>query len=483
MKAKKIVALVAAAAMVLSMAACGSTDNSSSDAKDGSAAAETTKTSDSDTLVMATNATFPPYEYVDGEEYKGIDIEIAQAIADAMGKKLEVDDIDFDSIIPAITTGKADMSLAGMTVTDERKENVDFSDSYATGVQVIIVPEDSDITGPDDLANDKMIGVQQGTTGHIYCSDTPKNGGFGEDHVTAYPNGASAIQALQTGKVDAVVIDNEPAKAFVAENPGLKILDTEYVTEDYAIAVKKGNTELLDQINETLAKRMGREGRVGGQIGQSPDHKWEIVGIMKDFVFDDFYTLEPASALFFYDPQRTYILFVRLKPDIDTYEAIGRVQTVLRSFTPYHAFEPTFMTDRFDDLFEDEHLVEKLSALFAMLAIFISCLGLLGLSAFSAEQRTKEIGVRKVLGAKIIDILFLLGKAYMILLLISFVIGIPVSLYAANHYLKDYAYRITLGWDIFAGVALLITLIALLTVSFQSLRAALNNPVKSIKTE
>ncbi|MCI6536856.1 basic amino acid ABC transporter substrate-binding protein [uncultured Eubacterium sp.] len=253
MKAKKIVALVAAAAMVLSMAACGSADSSSSDAKDGSAAAETTKSSDSDTLVMATNATFPPYEYVDGEDYKGIDIEIAQAIADAMGKKLEVDDIDFDSIIPAITTGKADMSLAGMTVTDERKQNVDFSDTYATGVQVIIVPEDSDITGPDDLA-DKMIGVQQGTTGHIYCSDTPENGGFGEDHVTAYPNGASAIQALQTGKVDAVVIDNEPAKAFVAENPGLKILDTEYVTEDYAIAVKKGNTELLDQINETLAK-------------------------------------------------------------------------------------------------------------------------------------------------------------------------------------------------------------------------------------
>ena len=253
MKAKKIVALVAAAAMVLSMAACGSTDNSSSDAKDGSAAAETTKTSDSDTLVMATNATFPPYEYVDGEEYKGIDIEIAQAIADAMGKKLEVDDIDFDSIIPAITTGKADMSLAGMTVTDERKENVDFSDSYATGVQVIIVPEDSDITGPDDLS-DKLIGVQQGTTGDIYCSDTPENGGYGEDHVVAYQNGASAVQALKTGKVDAVVIDNEPAKAFVAENEGLKILDTEYITEDYAIAIAKDNTELLDKVNASLAK-------------------------------------------------------------------------------------------------------------------------------------------------------------------------------------------------------------------------------------
>ncbi len=255
MKVKKIVALVAAAAMVFSMAACGGTTDNGSNAADGSAKAEATdKSSDSDTLVMATNAAFPPYEYVDGDEYKGIDIEIAQAIADAMGKKLEVDDIDFDSIIPAITTGKADLSLAGMTVTDERKENVDFSDSYATGVQVIIVPEDSDITGPDDLANDKMIGVQQGTTGHIYCSDTPENGGFGEDHVTAYPNGASAIQALMTGKVDAVVIDNEPAKAFVAENEGLKILDTEYVTEDYAIAVKKGNTELLDQINEILAQ-------------------------------------------------------------------------------------------------------------------------------------------------------------------------------------------------------------------------------------
>lgn len=252
MKVKKIAALAAVATMVLSMAACGGTTDSASDS---SAKGDTTaKTSDSDTLIMATNAAFPPYEYVDGEDYKGIDVEIAQAIADDLGMKLEIDDMDFDSIIPAITTGKADMSLAGMTVTEDRKKNVSFSDSYATGVQVIIVPEDSDITGPDDLANDKMIGVQQGTTGHIYCSDTPENGGFGEDHVTAYPNGASAVQALLTGKVDAVVIDNEPAKAFVEENPGLKILDTEYVTEDYAIAIAKDNTELLDKVNTSLAK-------------------------------------------------------------------------------------------------------------------------------------------------------------------------------------------------------------------------------------
>ena len=252
MKLKKIAALAAVAAMVVSMAACGST-NSDADKSTTGSAAEESQNAGKDTLVMATNAAFPPYEYVDGEEYKGIDIEISQAIADDLGMKLQVDDMDFDSIIPAITTGKADMSLAGMTVTEDRKKNVNFSDSYATGVQVIIVPEDSDITGPDDLS-DKLIGVQQGTTGDICCSDTPENGGYGEDHVVAYQNGASAVQALKTGKVDAVVIDNEPAKAFVAENEGLKILDTEYITEDYAIAIAKDNTELLDKVNASLAK-------------------------------------------------------------------------------------------------------------------------------------------------------------------------------------------------------------------------------------
>ena len=251
MKAKKIVALVAAAAMVLSMAACGSTDNSSSDAKDGSAAAETTKTSDSDTLVMATNATFPPYEYVDGEEYKGIDIEIAQAIADAMGKKLEVDDIDFDSIIPAIQSGKASMGMAGMTVTPDRQENVDFSDSYAKGVQVIIVKDGSDIASPDDLEG-KNIGVQTGTTGDIYCT-----GDYGQEHVKQFNNGPLAVAALVNDQIDCVVIDQEPAKNYVAANSGLKILDTAYADEDYAIAIKKGNTELLDKVNGALKELEG----------------------------------------------------------------------------------------------------------------------------------------------------------------------------------------------------------------------------------
>ena len=246
-----MLSMVLAGSMLLTGCGGSKTADSSSDAQDST----TSTSADGGTLRMGTNATFPPYEFVgDDGNVQGIDADIAAAIADKLGMKLEITDMEFDSLIPALQSDTIDVALAGMTVTPDRQENVDFSDSYATGVQVIIVPEDSDITGPDDLANDKMIGVQQGTTGHIYCSDTPKNGGFGEDHVTAYPNGASAIQALQTGKVDAVVIDNEPAKAFVAENPGLKILDTEYVTEDYAIAVKKGNTELLDQINETLAK-------------------------------------------------------------------------------------------------------------------------------------------------------------------------------------------------------------------------------------
>lgn len=339
--------------------------------------------------------------------------------------------------------------------------------------------------------------------------------GIEKENLISFPvtaelcNSSSAVQneLMNTGVVAGSGFSSSPLlKAYLGTNPwywngkdpdddtsvffnfvsdglidaaGIKLIDGTDI--DPAKKNERGSRGVL--INETLAKRMGKEGRVGGKLGQSPDNKWEIVGIMKDFVFEDLYAIHPGSALFCYEPKRTNYLFIRLKPDVNTYEAIGQIQTVLRSFTPYHAFEPTFMTDRFDRMFEDEHLVEKLSALFAMLAIFISCLGLLGLSAFSAEQRTKEIGIRKVLGAKILDILYLLGKAYMVLLLISFVVGIPVSLYAANHYLKDYAYRITLGWDIFAGVALFISLIALLTVSFQSLKAAIANPVKSIKTE
>ena len=240
---KKILALAAVGVMAVSMAACGNSNDASKGNDSASASAES---KDNNTLVMATNAAFPPYEYYEGDKIVGIDADIAQAIADKLGMELKVDDMDFNSIITAVQTGKADIALAGMTVTEDRLKNVNFTDSYATGVQVIIVKEGSAIATPDDLEG-KKIGVQEGTTGHIYCSDD-----YGEDNVIAYTTGANAIEALKTGKVDCVVIDNEPAKEFVAANTGLKILDTEYVTEDYAIAVGKDNDELLDKVDKAL---------------------------------------------------------------------------------------------------------------------------------------------------------------------------------------------------------------------------------------
>ncbi len=235
---KKILALMLAVLMGLCLlTACGPAED------------------DSDKLVMATNANFPPYEYMEGEEYAGIDIELAQKIAEKLGKELVIENIEFGAIVAGVETGKYDVGIAGLTVTDERKLQVNFTDSYATGVQVVIVKEGGSVNSLDDLSGENiMIGVQQDTTGHIYASDTVENGGYGEDHVTAYLNGADAVAALVAGKVNAVIIDNEPAKSFVAANEGLKILDTEWLTEDYAIAVNKGDAQLLADINKALAE-------------------------------------------------------------------------------------------------------------------------------------------------------------------------------------------------------------------------------------
>lgn len=199
-------------------------------------------------LTMATNAYFPPYEYYEGDQIIGIDADIAKAVADKLGLELKIEDMEFDSIIVAVQTGKVDMGLAGMTVTDERKQSVNFSDTYATGIQVVIVKEDSDITSIDDLEG-KKIGVQMSTTGDIFAS-----GDYGEENVEKYNKGADAVMALTNGKVDAVIIDNEPAKNFVAANAGLKILDTEYAVEDYAACINKENKELLDAVNGALAE-------------------------------------------------------------------------------------------------------------------------------------------------------------------------------------------------------------------------------------
>ena len=229
---KKILAILLCVVMVLCLTACAAKDSGE--------------------FVMATNAAFPPYEYVDGSDFTGIDVDIAGAIAEKLGKKLVVEDMEFDSIIEAVKGGKADIGMAGMTVTPEREEEVNFTDSYATGKQVIIVNEGSEITTVDDLFNvgGYSIGVQRNTTGDLYTTWDLEDEGLAT--IERYSKGADAVQALKTGKVDCVVIDDQPAKAFVAEVEGLKILDTEYVEEMYAGAMSKDNEALYKAVDAAM---------------------------------------------------------------------------------------------------------------------------------------------------------------------------------------------------------------------------------------
>lgn len=281
---KKIATLLAALmVMTAAFTGCGSADTGSSSAagtssttsessvaEDSSAASETSEeasttetgdygeftTIEEGKLIMSTNAQFPPYEMVaDGEGFngtgfEGIDVEIASAIAEKLGLELQIDDMEFDSALLAVQNNTADVMLAGLTYNEERDEVMDFTTSYATGVQVVIVKEDSDVTM--DNLGEKMIGTQRGTTGYIYASDTPENGGYGEDHVQAYDSGATAVQALVNGQIDAVIIDQAPAEEFVAANEGLTTLPGNWVEEQYCAAVDEGNTALLNAIDTAL---------------------------------------------------------------------------------------------------------------------------------------------------------------------------------------------------------------------------------------
>ena len=265
---KKFLSLVLALALALSLAACGGTGNNGGNTTgnggNANTSAGTNTSADADTgddageagfttveegkLIMSTNAAFPPYEMTtDDGGFEGIDVEIAQAIAEKLGLELQIDDMDFTAALEAVQSGMSDMAMAGITVNEERLAVIDFSDTYATGVQVVIVKEGSDVTL--DNLGEQLIGVQNGTTGWQFCSDD-----FGDDHVAAFDNGITAVQALVNDQVDCVVIDQGPAEVFVSENPGLTILETEYAIEDYAIGVNKGNTALLDAINGALAE-------------------------------------------------------------------------------------------------------------------------------------------------------------------------------------------------------------------------------------
>lgn len=246
-----MLSMLLAGSMLLTGCGGGNDAQTTTDDQSDSTASETNtdyKLAVDGTLTMATNAFFEPYEYYEGEEIVGIDAEVGKAIADKLGLNFAISDMEFDSIITAVSSGKADMGMAGMTVTPDREKNVDFSRTYATGVQSIIVPEGSDITSPDDLAG-KKIGVQQGTTGDLYCTDD-----FGEEAMSRYSKGTDAIMALTQGKIDCVVIDNAPAQKYVEANEGLKILDTAYAEEDYAIAFAKDNTALKDAVDAALGE-------------------------------------------------------------------------------------------------------------------------------------------------------------------------------------------------------------------------------------
>ena len=265
---KKFLSMVLALALALSLTACGGTGNNGGNTTgnggNANTSADTNTSADADTgddageagfttveegkLIMSTNAAFPPYEMTtDDGGFEGIDVEIAQAIAEKLGLELQIDDMDFTAALEAVQAGMSDMAMAGITVNEERLAVMDFSDTYATGVQVVIVKEGSDVTL--DNLGEQLIGVQNGTTGWQFCSDD-----FGDDHVAAFDNGITAVQALVNDQVDCVVIDQGPAEVFVSENPGLTILETEYAIEDYAIGVNKGNTALLDAINGALAE-------------------------------------------------------------------------------------------------------------------------------------------------------------------------------------------------------------------------------------
>lgn len=242
---KKILAIVLMLTMVFALAACGSDEATTEEGTEATDAAET--------LVMATNAEFPPYEYYEGGEIVGIDAEIGAAIADKLGMEFKIEDMEFNSIIAAVESKKASIGMAGMTVTEEREQSVNFTDTYATGVQVVIVAEGSEITTVDNLfeeGHDWKIGVQESTTGDIYATEDIEDAGFGT--IERYNKGADAVNALLSGKIDCVIIDNQPAQAFVEANEGLSILDTEYATEDYAICIAKDNEELLEKVNAAL---------------------------------------------------------------------------------------------------------------------------------------------------------------------------------------------------------------------------------------
>ena len=235
-------------------------------------------------------------------------------------------------------------------------------------------------------------------------------------------------------------------------------------------------------INETLVNLMGKGDAVGSIITDGDGEQYTVVGVVKDFIYNNMYSAS-APLILYADTSGTNFLTMRLKPDVSLSTALPKVEGVIKRSNPAYPFEYKFVDEQFDQFFKTETLIGKLAGIFSGLAIIISCLGLFGLAAYTAERRTKEIGIRKVLGASIARLARLLSKDFLILVGVSCIIAFPVAWWMMYNWLQDYEYRIGINWIIFLVAGLLALFIALLTVSFQAIKAALANPIKNLRTE
>ncbi len=310
---------------------------------------------------------------------------------------------------------------------------------------------------------------------------------------------------LQTGFVQNASLSNNQVLqlgsntgdfAWAGKDPKKQVLITvegvspEYIStmgmhlksgRDFYTDIKSDSNNVI--INEALAKLLRKKDVVGSILTRNDGkEKYTIVGVIKDFVYNSMYA--PASPLIMYsDTSNVNYLSVRLKQNADIKSALAKIESVVKHNNPGYPVEFNFVDEQFNQLFKTESLIGKLAGVFAVLAIVISCLGLFGLSAYTAEKRTKEIGIRKVLGASTSGLAGLLSKDFIKLVIISCLIAFPLAGWLMNNWLQDFEYRVHINPAIFIVAGLLATLIALITVSFQAIRAAVTNPAKSLRTE
>jgi ABC-type antimicrobial peptide transport system permease subunit len=263
---------------------------------------------------------------------------------------------------------------------------------------------------------------------------------------------------------------------------GIKILEGRDLVETDSVQSKKLNV----LITQSLEKLMGNNTAVGKTLHWDDDTSGtvlNVVGVVNDYVYGDMYGKPDPVMFFCVNTADASNMYVRLNPNANVEQAIQQIATVLKKDNPSYPFTYHFVDDQFNQMFQNEQLISKLSRVFAMLAIIISCLGLFGLAAYTAERRIKEIGVRKVLGASITNITTLLSKDFLLLVLISCLVAFPFAWWMMHSWLQDYKYRIEISWWIFLIAGIVAILIALITVSFQAVKAAVANPVKSLRSE